>query len=196
MDRSCLEIGQYWTIKNTDGREKKFQIIVFAKNMLTDKIKRKEYRREVPLKKMTWCSDIKDDYVMATIDGKYAYLDLKNGRAYIFVDAGELSPIKDGIGKVGFWGKHHFFDIENGQLDRIGYDVALVENRNLRIVGNGKSWRVILCGVSPTKTTIELNKKIFSSYNEALKSGLEAIKGAKNQTETAGCQILDVDFKR
>lgn len=195
MDKSCLEIGEYWTIKDPDGKEKKFKIVVFVKNILTDKIKKKENVRKLPLKKMTWCSDVAEDYVSAIINDKQAYLDLKNDKAYIFDGAGELAPIKCGVGVVGFGFKHHFFDMESGQLDDIGYAVALVENRNLRIVGNGKSWRAILFGVSPTKSTLELREKIFSSYQEAQMSGLDAIKSAETKIGTGG-KILDIDFKR
>lgn len=194
MDKSCLEIGEYWTIKNPNGTEKNFKIVVFAKNILTDKIKKKENLRKLPLKQMTWCSDIAEDYVSAIINGKQAYLDLKNDKAYIFDGAGELAPIKCGVGVVGFGFKHHFFDIESGQLDETGYDIAIVENRNLRIVGNGKSWRAILSGVSPTKSTIELRKKIFSSYRDAQMSGLDAIKSVGTTTSTGG-KILNVTFR-
>lgn len=188
-DGTKLYFGHpYWTLMTTDDKEKRLVCTIWNEDG-----KKIQPKNSTKLSTITWLSNEQNGWLVAHLDGKAcAYINLKEGKAYVFKGAWHIKDIEQGIGAVSFGGKYHFFDTNTRELDEKGYVSTNIINRNIRIVGGGNKWQVLFFNVSPSKKLLELQNTVFSTYNEAYKNAMDCISVADMKVVTGKCKIIEV----
>ena len=177
----------YWTLIAPDDEEKRFVCDIWNKDG-----KKIQPTSNTKLTLITSLTNEQNGWIGANLDGKaYAYLDLKNNKAYIFKGAWHIKDIEHGIGAVSFNGNYHFFDTAKGELDEIGHEYAGIVNRNMRIIGDKNSWQVLFYGVSPNKELIEVKNSTYHNYKEAYEAGMYAL-SVSNPKAVGKGKIIEV----
>lgn len=188
-DGTKLYFGHpYWTLVAPNDEEKSFDCDVWDKNG-----KKIQPVSKTTLTTITSLSNEQNGWLVANFDHKaYAYINLQDGKAFIFKGAWHIKDIEHGMGAVSFNGLYHFFDTEKEQLAEKGHEYVGVVNRNMRIVGDKDSWKVLFNGVSANQELLEVKNSTYPNYAQAYDAGLDALSVSNANVAVGKGKIIDV----
>ena len=188
-DGTKLYFGHpYWSLLTPNDEDRRFVCTIWNKDG-----KKITPNGSSILSTITSLSNEQNGCLVANLDYKaYAYISLKDGRAYVFKGAWHIKDIAQGIGAVSYDGKYHFFDTGTGELDKVGYDSTHIINKNIRIVGDNNEWKVLLYGVSPSREMLELKNTTFKNYEEAYDRAMDFLSVANTKVIVGKGKIYEV----